>query len=112
MEDRKARINEYKERKIIGGVFRVVNTVNGKYLLDYATDLQAKQNSFNFMVTTNTSFDYKMDKDWKEFGAAAFKFEVLDSLEKKKDQSQEMFIEDLKTLKQMWMERREAGRGY
>ena len=64
------------------------------------------------MVTTNTSFDYKMDKDWKEFGAAAFKFEVLDSLEKKKDQSQEMFIEDLKTLKQMWVERREAGRGY
>jgi len=112
MSDKKELINEYKQRKIVGGVFRVVNTKNGKYLLDYATDLQAKQNSFNFMVMTNASFDYKMDKDWKEFGAAAFKFEVLDSLEKKKDQSQEMFIEDLKTLKQMWVEKGEAGRGY
>ena len=112
MEDRKARINEYKERKIIGGVFRVVNTGNGRYLLDYAPDIQAKQNSFNFMVTTNTSFDYKMDKDWKEFGAAAFKLEVLDTLEKKKDQSQEQFVEDLKTLKQMWVEKGEAGWGY
>jgi hypothetical protein len=112
MEDRKTRINEYKERKVIGGVFRVVNTRNGKYLLDYAADLQAKQNNFNFMVTTNASFDYKMDKDWKEFGAAAFKFEVLDSLEKKKDQSQEQFIEDLKTLKQMWVEKGAAGERY
>lgn len=112
MDDRKARINEYKERKIIGGVFRVINTQNGKYLLDYATDLQAKQNSFNFMVTTNASFDYKMDKDWKEFGAAVFKFEILDSLEKKKDQSSEMFVEDLKTLKQIWLEKGEVGRGY
>lgn len=112
MEDRKARINEYKERKITGGVFRVINTKNGKYLLDYATDLQAKQNSFNFMVTTNASFDYKMDKDWKEFGAEAFKFEVLDSLEKKKDQCQEQFVEDLKTLKQMWVEKSDRDKKY
>jgi hypothetical protein len=112
MEDRKARVNEYKERKIIGGVFRVINTRNGRYLLDYATDLKAKQNSFNFMVTTNASFDYKMDSDWKEFGAAAFTFEVLDALEKKKDQSQEQFVEDLKTLKQMWVEKGEVGERY
>ncbi|PPD57469.1 GIY-YIG nuclease family protein [Dehalogenimonas etheniformans] len=104
-ESKKELINEYKQRKVVGGVFRVVNTKNGKFLLDYATDLQAKQNSFNFMVTTNASFDYKMDKDWKEFGAQAFRFEVLDSLEKKKDQSQKEFIEDLKTLKGMWGEK-------
>ncbi len=112
MEDRKARINEYKERKIIGGVFRVINIKNGKYLLDYATDLQAKQNNFNFMVTTNASFDYKMDKDWKEFGVSAFKFDVLDSIEKKKDQSQAQFVDDLKTLKQMWVEKGEASGRY
>ncbi len=112
MSDKKELVNEYKQRKIIGGVFRVVNTKNGKYLLDYAPDIQAKQNSFNFMVTTNTSFDYKMDKDWKEFGAAAFKFEVLDSIEKKKDQSQEQFIEDLKVLKQMWVDKNDPEKRY
>lgn len=112
MSDKKELINEYKERKIVGGVFRVINTGNGRYLLDYVTDLQAKQNSFNFMVATNASFDYKMDKDWKEFGAQAFKFEVLDSLEKKKDQTQEQFVEDLKTLKGMWVERLGEGEVY
>jgi hypothetical protein len=112
VSDKKELINEYKQRKIVGGVFRVVNTKTGKYLLDYATDLQAKQNSFSFMVATNASFDYKMDKDWKELGAQAFKFEVLDSLEKKKDQTQEQFVEDLKTLMAMWVEKGEVGERY
>jgi len=60
MENRKNLIDNYKQRKIIGGVFRVVNTRNGKYLLDYATNLQAKQNTFNFNETTNGYFEYKM----------------------------------------------------
>ncbi len=112
MDDRKTLINAYKQRKIIGGVFKVISTANGRYLLDSAADLQARQNAFNFSISTNNLFDYKMRKDWQEFGAAAFTFEVLDSLEKKETQSQEQFIDDLKTLEQIWAEKLDAAKRY
>jgi hypothetical protein len=66
------------------------------YLLDYTTNLQAKQNSFDFMFSTGSCFDYKLKKDWTEFGGKSFTFETLETLEKKNDQSQEEFEEDLK----------------
>ena len=109
---RKTLINDYKQRKIIGGVFKVTNTVTGRYLLDSAADIQARQNAFNFSVTTNNAFDYKMRKDWQESGAGVFKFEVLDSIEKKESQSREQFMEDLKTLEQIWMEKSDASKRY
>ncbi|MEN8613897.1 GIY-YIG nuclease family protein [Dehalogenimonas sp. THU2] len=105
MDNRKDLINAYKQRKITGGVFKVTNTTSGRYLLDSAADIQARQNAFNFSVTTNNPFDYKMRKDWQESGAAAFTFEVLDTLEKKESQSQEQFIEDLKMLEGIWVEK-------
>jgi hypothetical protein len=46
-----------------------------------------------------------MDKDWKEFGAKAFTFEVVDTLEKKKVQSHEQFTDDLKLLMEFWAEK-------
>ncbi|AKG52974.1 hypothetical protein DGWBC_0287 [Dehalogenimonas sp. WBC-2] len=102
---RKTLISDYKQRKITGGVFKVTNTATGRYLLDSAADIQARQNAFNFSVSTNNAFDYKMRKDWQEFGSAVFKFEVLDSIDKKESQSQEQFVEDLKTLEQIWVEK-------
>jgi hypothetical protein len=105
MDRRKTLSNEYKQRKIIGGVFRVVNTRNKMYFLDYAVDIQAKQNAFIFMVSYGSCFHYKLQKDWDTFGGEAFTFEVLETIEKKKDQSQAEFLEDLKMLAQLWTEK-------
>ena len=102
MDKRKKLIDEYKQRKIVGGVYRLTNTGNGMYFLDYATDLQAKQNMFNFMVSTGSCFHYKLQKDWQAFGGKVFIFEILEAIEKKKEQSQDEFIDDLKVLEQMW----------
>jgi hypothetical protein len=111
--DRKKELQkEYKERKIIGGVFRVVNTTNGKYLLDYTPNLQAKQNAFNFMVTQSSCFDYKLRSDWESSGGGAFTFETLDTLVKKDIQTPEEFQNDLKTLAQMWSEKLDPKKRY
>jgi len=79
--DKKKLINDYKSRKIIGGVFRLTNVGNGKYFLDSATDIGAKQNLFGFAISTGSCFDYKLKKDWEEFGPGSFRFEVLDRIE-------------------------------
>jgi hypothetical protein len=110
--DRKALIEEYKNRKITGGVFRVVNTKNGRYLLDCAPDVQARQNAFNFMVGQGSCFDYKLKRDWDAFGSKAFVFEVLGTLEKKNEQTQDEFLNDLKALAQLWAEKLDASLRY
>ena len=105
MDKRKALINEYKQGKVIGGIYRVTNTRNGKYLLDIAANLQAKQNSFNFMVSTGSCMDNRLKEDWAASGDRAFVFEILEVLEKKKEQSQAEFIDDLKMLERLWSDK-------
>jgi len=105
MDNRKNLINEYKQRKIVGGVYRLTNTRNGMYFLDYAANIQAKQNSFNFMVSSGSCFHYKLKEDWEAFGGKAFIFEILETIEKKEEQSQDEFIDDLKILEHMWSEK-------
>ncbi len=112
MDRRKTLKNEYKQRRIIGGIYRVTNTRNGMYLLDYATNLQAKQNAFDFMASSGSCFYYKLEKEWAEFGGKAFIFETLEALEKKKEQSQDEFVDDLRMLEQLWSERLDSSKRY
>ncbi len=105
MDKRKTLINEYKQRRIIGGVYKITNMRNGMYLLDYAMNLQAKQNAFNFMASSDSCFDYRLKKDWDTFGGKVFTFEILDTIEKKKEQTQDEFIADLVILLQAYSEK-------
>ena len=112
MDKRKTLINDFKQGKIVGGIFRVANTRNGMYLLDYAANLQAKQNSFNFMVSSGSCLDYRLKKDLAEFGCQAFIFEILEALDKKTGQTQNEFIDDLKMLGQLWSEKLDPSKRY
>ena len=93
--------DEYKSRKLCGGVYTITNSVNGKYLLGYAADLKSIQNRFQFTITSGSSVHPKLQKDWEEYGAQVFSLEVLEELEQKPDQSQAEFMEDLKILEQL-----------
>ena len=95
----------YKQRKITGGIYRVINVRNGKYLLNYSPDIRAKQNAFDFSISSNIVFDVRLLADWNALGGKGFRFEVLELLEKKKNQTIEQFTEDLKTLAQIWSEK-------
>jgi hypothetical protein len=101
MNRRKEINDEYKARKLCGGVYTITNTVNGKYPLDYAANLKSIQNRFQFAITSDSTFHPKLQKDWEEYGAQVFTLEVLEELEQKPDQSQAELMEDLKTLEQL-----------
>ena len=47
----------------------------------------------------------RLTADWLRFGAEAFRFETLEELEKKEDQTDEAFREDLALLEEIWRER-------
>jgi len=112
MDRRKTLKNEYKQEKVIGGIYRVTNTRNGMYLLDYTANLQAKQNSYNFMVSSGSCLDYRLKNDLTSFGGKSFIFEILEALEKKKEQTQDDFIDDLKMLQQLWSEKLDSSKKY
>jgi hypothetical protein len=112
MDRRKTLINEYKQGKTIGGIYRVTNTRNGMYLLDYAINLQAKQNAFNFMSSSGSCFECRIKDDWTAFGGDAFTFEMLEALEKKTEQTQDEFIDDLKMLMQIWSDKLDSSTRY
>src|SRR6266581_7352655 len=102
MNRRKEIINEYKRRRLYGGVYTITNTVNGKYFIGHTANLKSVQNHFQFAVTTGSTVHPKLKKDWDELGAQAFRLEVLEELEQKPEQSQTEFLDDLKILEQLW----------
>jgi len=105
MNNRKELIRKYKERKVTGGVYRILNTQNGKYLLASCIDLKGDRNRFDFSVSTGSCVQLKLQKDWNQFGPKAFKFEVLDELKKDPEQDNTAFREELRLLEEMWRER-------
>jgi hypothetical protein len=104
-QNRKGKQLEYKERTMLGGVYRIRNSANGKFLLQSSADLQGSRNRFLFAQQTDMYPHLKLRSDWQEYGRDAFVFEVLEELEKKKDQTADEFAEDVKTLEELWREK-------
>lgn len=102
---RREKVAEYKERKVVGGVYVLKNTENGKQLLLSAADLQGSRNRFTFSQQTNSCIQPKLQKDWETFGKESFQFEVLEELEKKETQTAEEFAADVKILEELWREK-------
>ena len=57
------------------------------------------------MVSTGACFHPKLKSDWDVSGGKDFQFEIIEELEKKKDQTRESFSDDLNELLQMWREK-------
>lgn len=101
MNSRKALSEEYKKRKLVGGVYLITNTRNGKYLIGHAPNLAGVRNRFQFAVTTGSAVDPRVRADWAEMGAAAFTLDVLEELEQGPEQTQAQFADDLNALEQL-----------
>ena len=96
---------QYKERKVIGGVYVIKNTHNNKLLLEASTDLQGSKNRFEFAQKTGSCIHLKLQSDWTKQGSGEFAFEILEKLEKGEDQTIAEFKADIEVLKEMWLEK-------
>jgi hypothetical protein len=96
---------QYKERKVVGGVYAVRNTRSNKLLLEAAADLQGSRNRFDFAKATGSCVYTKLYADWAEQDSGDFAFEILEELEKGETQTDKEFKADLELLKEMWLEK-------
>jgi len=112
-KDRKKEIvSEYKQRTTKGGVYKVTNTANGRYMLKAEVDLQSFQNRFNFNQSMKGCLHPKMRKDYNEFGSEVFVLEFLEEVEKKEDESTMGFRDRLKRLEETWAEKFDIEKAY
>jgi len=104
---------EYKERKKPAGVFQVKNTANGKILLGSSLNLEGPLNSHKFMLTIGSHRNAALQKDWNEFGADKFVFEILEVVEVKEGPGFNL-EDELTLLEQIWLEKLQpiGERGY
>ena len=104
---------EYKERKKPAGVFQVKNTANGKVLLGSSLNLEGPLNGHKYMLTIGSHRNEPLQKEWNEFGADKFVFEILEVV-KVKDDPNFNLLDELTLLEQIWIEKLQpfGDRGY
>lgn len=105
MQNKKELINEYKNRKQIGGICKITNTQTGKIFLTIAPDIEAFRNRFEFSKKCGSGINLKLQSDWNKYGSDAFSFEVVEELEKNAEQTPKEFTEDLNELLEMYIQK-------
>lgn len=111
VKSRKDILREYKERKKPAGVFQVKNTVNGKALLGSSLNLEGKLNRHRLTLSIGRHPNELLQKEWNEYGADKFVFEILEVVKIKDDTNVE---DELTLLEQIWLEKLDpfGERGY
>lgn len=96
---------QYKNRTIVGGIYRIKCNGNGKAWLRSTNDLQGSLNRFTFSVSVDSPVELCMAQAWKNYGKDSFSFEVLEEIKKKDSQTAREFSDDIRTLLDLWTEK-------
>lgn len=98
-EERKKAIQAYKERKEVGGIYRLVNTqTNWQSPLLATPNLRGLESRLQFAKKTNTCVDPSLQSQWAAYGPDAFALVEVEQLEKKPEQTPQAFREELAEL--------------
>lgn len=99
---RKEMIREYKEQPIYYGVIQIKNKENGKIFIETVPNTKNRWHVYQLSLDSHFYAGSPLQKEWDEYGADAFEFEVL--WQKKNDDVVNMKHE-LKELKKEWLEK-------
>jgi hypothetical protein len=113
MKNRQELKREYRERKKPAGVFQIRNTVNGKILLGSSLNLEGPLNSHRFMLQIGRHRNAGLQREWNEYGADRFAFEILEVVNVTEDPGFDVG-DELTFLEHLWIEKLQpfGERGY
>jgi hypothetical protein len=97
-QSKKEKLEAYKRRSVIGGIYSILNTVTGKKMLSLTIDMRGSRNRFEFAQSMNSCVHHCLKKDWDMYGGQSFRFEELQTIEKKECQTEDQFYDDLREL--------------
>jgi hypothetical protein len=102
--DKKALIKKYKDTVQPMGVLKIENKVNGKILIISSNNLQGRINREKFQLEHGSNPNIELQKDYNQFGADNFAFEIIDQL-KPKEEPGHNYSDDLAVLEAMWLDK-------
>ncbi|MGG0239131.1 GIY-YIG nuclease family protein [Bacillus rhizoplanae] len=92
----------YKETEIESGIYCIKNMKNGKVYVESTRNLKTMSGR-RLLLNMGSHTNKALQDDWKEYGADAFEFEILEVL-KKKETGYFNAKEELKKLEEKWLE--------
>ena len=104
--DRKALINDYKDRETVAGVFAVICSATGRAWVGQSRHIDTQQNGLWFALKLGSSPYKSLQAEWTVHGADSFRFEQLDRLTT--DLSDMARKDELKKRAALWVARLEA----
>jgi hypothetical protein len=97
----------YKNRKVTGGIYCIKCDGNGRVWMKTAKDMAGHKNKFEFFVSTNTCPEPGMFKEWRQYGAKSFSFDILEEINKGETQTDREFSDDIDVLYQLWLDKQD-----
>lgn len=92
----------YKQIKIYMGVIQIKNKESGKIYVAAYPNLKNKWLTLQAQLEMGTFMNSALQKDWKELGAEAFEYEVLE--QKETDEVKDIRWE-VKQMEKKWLEK-------
>ncbi|HEY8572601.1 GIY-YIG nuclease family protein [Phenylobacterium sp.] len=80
-QSRRSAVRDYKERRIPTGVYVVRCASSGEAWVGLSRNLHAQQNSLFFSLRLGSHVNKALQAAWREYGAEAFSYEVLEVIE-------------------------------
>jgi hypothetical protein len=103
MKTRKELKEEYRQMKFKMGVFQIRNTLNNKIFIGTSQDLTAIWHAQKLQLDFGIHPNFELQRDWKEFGADNFKYEIIGEIEQTDDKPR-AYNKELKTLEELTIE--------
>ncbi len=100
MKTRKELKEEYKQMKFKMGVFQIKNNVNGKIFIGSSLDLIAIWHAQKLQLDIGIHPNSELQKDWKEFGAENFSYEIIEEIKQNDDKPID-YAKEIKVLEEM-----------
>jgi hypothetical protein len=104
MPDKKELKQQYKQTIQPMGIYKIMNTLNGKQFIASSRNLQGQMNRDRFQLKTGLHINRELQKEFTESGEEKFVFEIVDYLEPKIDTDYD-YTKDLSVLLDLWIDK-------
>ena len=95
---------QYKEKKIMMGVYKIENRKNGKIFVGATQNILGRFNRHEFLLKMGLHLNKELQAEWNEFGKDNFSFELLEEY-KEPDSSSRFNNIQLDKMKALWLEK-------
>jgi hypothetical protein len=102
---RKELLRAFKAEREVGGVYAIRNAATGRILIQSTMTISKAKSLLDFAKITGSCVHPLLAEEWKACGPDAFTLEILETLDRKDEEAQKEFAEEVRALGELWLER-------